>query len=378
MLIGGWAMGAEQGVLYVRAEYPLAIERLRVAIDQAREAGLLGEAILGTDFDFDLVLVSGAGAFVSGEETALINALEGRIAEPATRPPYPAQAGLYGRPTCINNVETWANVPLIIEMGAEEYRRLGNGENRGTKLFCLVGEVERPGLVEVPLGVSLSTIVNDIGGGARGGFAIKALQTGGPSGGCIPAASLDLPADYEGLQSAGSIMGSGGLVVMSGRTCMVDVARYFLEFTRSESCGKCTPCREGTEHLCRLLEGITAGQGTEQDLDRLAELSEGIARTSLCGLGQTAPNPVLTSLRRFRAEYEAHVREGRCAAGVCTALLTYGIDPEVCTGCGLCVEECPVEAITGEREQVHTLDVAKCIRCGACIEVCGFNAVKVE
>ncbi len=378
MAIGAWAVGAEQGLMYVRAEYPLAQKHLALAIEQAREAGLLGGHILGTEFCFDLSLVSGTGAFVSGEETALINALEGRIAEPNPRPPYPSESGLYGRPTCINNVETWANVPLIIGRGADEFASVGLEDNRGTKLFCLVGDIERTGLVEVPLGVSLSKIVNDIGGGARGGMAVKAVQTGGPSGGCIPAAKLDLPADYDGLQSAGSIMGSGGLVVLSEKSCLVDVARYFLDFTKDESCGKCTPCREGVEHLSRILDAIVAGRGSEGDLDRLAQMSNGIARASLCGLGQSAPNPVLTTLEHFRSEYEAHVRDGRCPAGVCTALLTYAIDSELCTGCGLCEDECPVDAIDGQHDETYLVDASACIKCGACYEVCAFEAVRME
>jgi NADH:ubiquinone oxidoreductase subunit F (NADH-binding)/Pyruvate/2-oxoacid:ferredoxin oxidoreductase delta subunit len=377
MLIGGYAMGAELGVLYVRAEYPLAQERLNLAVRQVREAGLLGNDILGTGFAFDLRLVSGAGAFVSGEETALINAVEGRIAEPNPRPPYPAEKGLYGRPTCINNVETWANIPLIVQEGAEWFGCYGTEQSKGTKLFCLVGDVVRTGLVEVPLGTSLAAIVNDMGGGARRAN-VKALQTGGPSGGCIPVQAFDLPADYEHLQRAGTIMGSGGLVVLSERTCMVDVARYFLDFTRQESCGKCTSCREGTDHLGGILDRITRGEGTNDDLARLATLARGIMMTSLCGLGQTAPNPVLTSLAHFRSEYEAHVRERRCPAGVCNALLSFSIDPEACTGCALCVAECPAEAISGEKKQPHRLDHEKCVKCGACREVCAFDAVRAQ
>ncbi|HZE21913.1 MAG TPA: NADH-ubiquinone oxidoreductase-F iron-sulfur binding region domain-containing protein, partial [Desulfobaccales bacterium] len=337
MIIGGYAIGAQTGILYVRAEYPLAQKRLREAVAQAREAGFLGQNILETGFDFQLYLASGAGAFISGEETALINSVEGRIAEPASRPPYPSEAGLYGQPTAINNVETWANVPLIINRGAEWYAGLGTEKSKGTKLFCLVGDVARPGLVEVPLGTSLAAIVHDIGGGARNGMVVKALQTGGPSGGCIPAEAFDLPADYESLQKMGTIMGSGGMVVMSERTCPVDVAKYFLRFTQEESCGKCTPCREGTEYLALLLEKISRGEGTSDDLERLETISRGVIATSLCGLGQTAPNPVLTSLRYFRQEYEAHVRDRRCPAGVCSALLHFSVDPEACNGCDMCV-----------------------------------------
>ncbi len=378
MIIGGYALGASTGILYVRAEYPLAQKRLKTAIVQAREAALLGRDILGTKFDFDLYLVSGAGAFISGEETALINSVEGRIAEPNPRPPYPSEAGLYGQPTSINNVETWANVPLIINRGADWYAGFGTEKSKGTKLFCLVGDVARTGLVEVPLGTTLATIVHDIGGGARDGLAVKALQTGGPSGGCIPVEAFDLPADYESLQKMGAIMGSGGLVVLSERTCMVDVARYFLKFTREESCGKCTPCREGTEYLSHLLERITGGNGGDEDLDRLERTSRGIAATSLCGLGQTAPNPVLTSLRYFGAEYQAHIHERRCPAGVCAALLRFAIDPQTCTGCEVCVEVCPVSAISGEKKEPHQLDQSLCIKCKACQEVCKFDAIRVE
>jgi NADH-quinone oxidoreductase subunit F/NADP-reducing hydrogenase subunit HndC len=378
MIIGGYAIGAQTGIMYVRAEYPLAQERLQVAIDQAREAGLLGPNVLGSGFDFELYLVSGAGAFISGEETALISSVEGRIAEPNPRPPYPSEAGLYGQPTCINNVETWANVPLIINRGAGWYAGFGAGKSKGTKLFCLVGDVARPGLVEVPLGTSLAAIVHDIGGGARGGQAVKALQVGGPSGGCIPAEALDLPVDYESLQKMGAIMGSGGLVVLSERSCLVDVARYFLKFTCAESCGKCTPCREGTEYLAHLLEKIAGGNGGAADLARLESISRGVIATSLCGLGQTAPNPVLTSLRYFHQEYQAHVKEQRCPAGVCSALLHFAIDPETCTGCGVCLEVCPASAISGARKEPHRLDEARCIKCKACLDVCRFDAIRVN
>jgi NADH-quinone oxidoreductase subunit F len=378
MVIGGYAMGAHTGILYVRAEYPLAQKRLKTAIDQAREAALLGKDILGSGFDFELHLVSGAGAFVSGEETALISAVEGRIAEPSFRPPFPSEAGLYGRPTCINNVETWANVPLILNRGAEWYAGIGTGKSKGTKLFCLVGDVARTGLVEVPLGTTIDNIVRDIGGGGRGGLTVKALQTGGPSGGCIPAQAFGLAADYESLQEMGTIMGSGGLVVMSENTCLVDVAKYFLDFTRGESCGKCTPCREGTEYLFQILEKISNGSGTDEDLDCLEKTSHGVAAASLCGLGRTAPNPVISSLRYFHDEYDAHIKARRCPAGVCAALLHFSIDPRTCTGCGACREVCPVEAVSGESKYPHTLDASKCIKCKACREVCKFNAIRVD
>ncbi len=377
MIIGGYAIGAQTGILYVRAEYPLAQKRLREAIGQAKEAALLGRDILGSGFDFDLYLVSGAGAFVSGEETALIHSVEGRIAEPDPRPPYPSEAGLYGQPTCINNVETLANVPVILDRGAEWSAGFGAEKSKGTKLFCLVGEVARTGLVEVPLGTPLAAIVHGMGGGGRGGAAVKALQTGGPSGGCIPSEAFDLPADYEALQKMGSIMGSGGLIVMSERTCMVDTARYFLKFTREESCGKCTPCREGIDYLSHVLDDIVAGKGAGVNLDAIEQVSRGIAAASLCGLGQTAPNPLMTSLRHFRAEYEAHVTENRCPAGVCSALLHISIDPQACTGCTACVAVCPVSAISGTKKEPHQVDQSLCIKCKACEDICRFNAIRV-
>jgi NADH:ubiquinone oxidoreductase subunit F (NADH-binding)/Pyruvate/2-oxoacid:ferredoxin oxidoreductase delta subunit len=377
MAIGAYAMGASEGVIYVRAEYPLAVERLRTAIEQAEQAGLLGDGILGSRFSFRVRIVRGAGAFVCGEETALIASVEGRVGEPRTRPPFPAQKGLWGKPTCINNVETWANLPVIILRGGHWYAGIGTGTSKGTKVFSLVGSVRNTGLIEVPMGIRLREIVEEIGGGSLQGRSLKAVQTGGPSGGCIPADKFHLTVDYESLTQAGSIMGSGGMVVMDSRNCMVDVARYFMEFLEEESCGKCFPCRVGTQRLREILSRICEGKGTEEDLALLDDLCWVVKETSLCGLGQTAPNPVLTTLRYFRDEYLAHVRERRCPAKVCRELITYYIEPALCDGCHACVQVCAAEAILGEKKAVHRIDNGKCIRCGACLEVCQPKAVMI-
>jgi len=382
MLIGARAMGARWGVVYIRNEYPLALERLLMAIDQAREYGLLGVNILDTGFDFDISVSRGAGAFVCGEATALVTAVEGRVGEPRARPPRLAQCGLWGKPTCLNNVETWANVPPIINMGSKWYAEIGTEKSKGTKVFSLVGAVNNTGLVEVPMGITLRQIIYDIGGGIPDGKKFKAVQTGGPSGGCIPNELIDLPVDFESLTEAGSMMGSGGMVVMDENTCMVDVARYFLGFTQDESCGKCTPCREGAKLMLDILTRITAGQGTMEDLPTLEEIARIVAETSLCGLGTSAPNPVLTTLRYFRDEYIAHIQARKCPAHVCRQLNAYRIDPQVCLerghGCGLCRRECPENAIFGDKNQAHRLDMSLCSKCGTCVDVCHFNAVIVE
>jgi NADH:ubiquinone oxidoreductase subunit F (NADH-binding)/(2Fe-2S) ferredoxin/NAD-dependent dihydropyrimidine dehydrogenase PreA subunit len=382
MVIGARAVGATQGFVYVRNEYPLAIRRMTIALEQARGYGLLGDDILGTGFDFDIKIVRGAGAFVCGEETALIASVEGRLGEPRPRPPYPAQSGLWGMPTCINNVETWANVPAIIDRGAKWYAAIGTPTSKGTKVFSLVGKINNTGLVEVPMGISLREIIYDIGGGIPGGKAFKAVQTGGPSGGCIPKEQLDLPIDYESLTQAGSMMGSGGMVVMDEDTCMVDVARYFLSFTKDESCGKCTPCREGTKAMLDILTRITEGQGTWEDLALLEEMAVAVKDSALCGLGKTAPNPVLTTLRYFRGEYETHIRDKKCPAHACRQLNVYSIDSDRCLtagkGCDVCRRNCASEAITGAKNEPHSIDQAKCIKCGVCLDVCNFGAVKVE
>jgi NADH:ubiquinone oxidoreductase subunit F (NADH-binding)/(2Fe-2S) ferredoxin len=373
MLIAAYAIGASQGYIYIRAEYPLAISRLKRAISQMREHGLLGKNIQKSGFDFDIVIKEGAGAFVCGEETALIGSIEGKRGMPKSRPPFPAVAGLHGKPTIINNVETLGTLPNILRNGATWYKQFGTQGNHGTKTFSLVGKIRRSGLIEVPLGMTLRQIIFDIGGGTRKPF--KAVQTGGPSGGCLSEEFLDTPVNYESLTAAGSIMGSGGLIVMDEDTCVVDVAHYFLDFTQRESCGKCSPCRVGTRHLVEILERITKGQGQPEDLSKLQTLGETIKRSSLCGLGQTAPNPVLTTLRYFRPEYLLHIKEKYCPAAVCRELVEYRVIPGKCTGCQRCVSVCPTGAITGPRAEPHNLDPTKCIKCRACYEICRFDAI---
>ena len=375
MAIAGYAIGAQQGYIYVRAEYPIAVKRLQVAIGQARELGLLGKNILGTGFDFDIDIRLGAGAFVCGEETALMTSIEGHRGEPRPRPPFPAVKGLFGKPTILNNVETYANVPQIILKGADWFASMGTEKSKGTKVFALGGKIHNTGLVEVPMGTTLREIVEEIGGGIPNGKKFKAAQTGGPSGGCIPAQYLDIPVDYDNLIEIGSMMGSGGLIVMDEDTCMVDIAKFFLEFTVDESCGKCTPCRIGTKRLYELLDKITKGKATMDDLDKLETLCYHIKENALCGLGQTAPNPVLSTLKYFRDEYIAHIQEKRCPAGVCKSLLTIQILPEKCKGCTLCARNCPTGAITGKVKEAHVIDSEKCVKCGVCIEKCRFGAI---
>lgn len=375
MAIAGYAIGANQGYVYIRAEYPIAVQRLRIAIDQAREYGLLGDNIFGTDFSFNLDIRLGAGAFVCGEETALMTSIEGKRGEPRCRPPFPAVKGLFGKPTVLNNVETYANIPVIINNGAEWFKSIGTEKSHGTKVFALGGKINNTGLVEVPMGTTLREIIEEIGGGIPNGKKFKAAQTGGPSGGCIPASLIDTPIDYDSLISIGSMMGSGGLIVMDENTCMVDIAKFFLEFTVDESCGKCAPCRIGTKRMLEILEKITKGSGTLEDIDRLEKLCKNVKQSALCGLGQTAPNPILSTLRYFRDEYIAHVVDKKCPAGVCKDLVNYRIDPEKCKGCGICAKQCPVSAITGERKLPFTIDIQKCIKCGACESKCPFGAI---
>lgn len=375
MAIAGYAIGAHFGYIYVRAEYPIAVKRLKIAIDQAREVGLLGKNILGTGFDFDLDIRLGAGAFVCGEETALLNSIEGKRGDPRPRPPFPAVKGLFGKPTMNNNVETYANVPRIILNGAEWFASMGTEKSKGTKVFALGGKINHTGLVEIPMGTTLREIIEEIGGGIPDGKKFKAVQTGGPSGGCIPASLMDIPVDYDNLISIGSMIGSGGMIVMDEDNCMVDIAKFFLEFTVDESCGKCTPCRVGNRRMLEILEKITSGNGELEDLDRLEALCYYIKENSLCGLGQTSPNPVLSTLRYFRDEYEAHVTEKRCPAGVCKKLLNFYVDADKCKGCTLCARNCPASAISGEVKTAHVIDNAKCIKCGACIDSCKFKAI---
>ncbi len=382
MAIAGYAIGANQGYIYVRAEYPIAIHRLEIAIKQAREYGLLGKNIFDTGFDFDIELRLGAGAFVCGEETALMTSIEGNRGEPRPRPPFPAEKGLYGKPTILNNVETYANIPRIILNGAKWFGEMGTEKSKGTKVFALGGKINNTGLVEVPMGTTLREVVEEIGGGIPNGKKFKAAQTGGPSGGCIPADHFDVPIDYDNLIAIGSMMGSGGLIVMDEDNCMVDIAKFFLEFTVDESCGKCTPCRVGTKRLYEMLDKITKGQGTLEDLDKMEELCYYIKANSLCGLGQTAPNPVLSTLKFFRDEYVAHVVDKKCPAGVCKDLLQFTIEKDKCIGCGMCAKQCPANAITrtdyiapGKKLAAFEIDAAKCVKCGACIEKCKFGAI---
>ncbi|MEG0090399.1 MAG: NADH-quinone oxidoreductase subunit NuoF [Oscillospiraceae bacterium] len=378
MAIAAYAIGATKGYVYIRAEYPIAVQRLQKAIDDAKANGLLGKGIFGTEFEFELEIKLGAGAFVCGEETALMRSIEGHRGEPRPRPPFPAQKGLFGKPTILNNVETYANVPQIIINGSKWFSSIGTEKSKGTKVFALGGKIKNTGLVEIPMGTTLRTVIEEIGGGIPGGKKFKAAQTGGPSGGCIPAALIDTPMDYDNLLAIGSMMGSGGLIVMDEDTCMVDIAKFFLEFTVEESCGKCTPCRVGTKRLLELLEKITSGNGEMEDLTKIKELSEFIKANSQCGLGQTAPNPVLSTLHYFEDEYIAHIRDKKCPAGVCKGLLRYKIVEDKCKGCTLCKRVCPVGAISGDVKHPHIIDSAKCIKCGACLDGCKFGAIIKE
>ncbi len=378
MLIGAFATGARSGFVYIRTEYPLAVENLRLASHQAEEAGLLGKNLLGSNLEFNLSVCLGAGAFVCGEETALMASIEGRIGEPRARPPYPTDSGLWGKPTNINNVETWANVPIIINRGSQAYAQVGTEKSKGTKIFSVVGKINNTGLVEVPMGITLREVIYDVGGGIPNGKAFKAAQLGGPSGGCIPASHLDVPIDYESLTSLGAIMGSGGMVITDEDTCMVDFARYFMTFIQQESCGKCVPCRLGTKAMLATLERICAGKGQPGDVEYLVELGEDIANSSLCGLGQTAPNSVLSTIRYFRDEYDTHIIDKTCPAKVCKGLITYEIVPENCNGCMVCLRNCTTNAISGAKQEVHTINTELCSRCGICMSVCKFDAVVVR
>ena len=378
MIIGAYAIGASEGYIYVRNEYPLAVIHLTMAIESAREAGLLGRNILGTDFSFDIKISKGGGAFVCGESSALFASIEGRAGEPRAKYVHAVEKGLWDKPTVLNNVETWANVPLIISKGADWYASIGTENSKGTKIFSLVGKINNTGLIEVPMGMTLREIIYGMGGGIPKGRKFKAVQTGGPSGGCIPESLLDLQVDFDRLYEVGSMMGSGGMIVMDDRSCMVDVAKYFLAFLQEESCGKCVPCREGVRRMREILEDICAGKGEEGDVELLEHISTGVADGSLCALGGSAPNPVLSTIKYFREEYDAHIRDHRCPAGVCKALITYSIDPGKCTGCGLCIKVCPTQAVSGEKKKAHAINNDLCTRCGACIESCKFDAINVK
>ena len=376
MIIAGYAIGAHHGFVYVRAEYPIAVQRLRIAIEQAKKYGFLGKNIFGSGFDFDMEIRLGAGAFVCGEETALMTSIEGNRGEPHPRPPFPAVKGLFGKPTVLNNVETYANIAQIILNGSEWYSSIGTEKSRGTKVFALGGKINNVGLVEIPMGTTLREIVEEIGGGIPNGKKFKAAQTGGPSGGCIPAEHIDTPIDYDSLIEIGSMMGSGGMIILDEDTCMVDIAKFYLEFTVDESCGKCTPCRVGTQKLLEYLDKITKGNGEPEDLERINDLAEHMQKSSLCALGQTAPNPILSTMKYFKDEYIAHIYDKKCPAGVCKSLISYEIIPDKCKGCTLCARKCPVGAISGTVKQPHVIDSKKCIKCGVCMSNCRFGAIK--